>query len=62
MLPSGVTVIALGRGSGDAEAVAAADDWRWVARPSGEGYRVTDRLTGDARDCSRLEEVLSSPA
>ena len=59
---AGVTVVALPSEGADADALAAADGWRWVARARSGGYTVTDRLTGDARELARIEEVLRSPA
>lgn len=59
---AGMTVVALASEGDDADALAAADGWRWVARPVAGGFAVTDRLTGEARDYGRLEEVSSSPA
>ena len=47
----------------DAEALAAADGWRWVARPAAGGYAVLDRVDrGVALASARLEEALSSRA
>ena len=57
---SGLPVIALADLGADAEAVAAADGWRWVARPSAAGYIVLDRLTGESREHARLEEAVAS--
>ncbi len=57
---SGVPVIALADLGADAEAVAAADGWRWVARPSAAGYTVLDRVTGESREHARLEEAVAS--
>jgi len=54
---AGLTVVALPEGSADADALAAADGWRWVARRAGGGYAVTDRATGLTRDCTRLEDI-----
>ncbi len=54
---AGVAVVALSDGSPDAGALADAEGWRWVARRSGAGWAVTDRVTGAERECSRLEDV-----
>lgn len=54
---AGMTVVALPEGSRDADALAAADGWRYVARRDGEGFAVTDRATGTTRACARLEDV-----
>ncbi len=43
---AGMPVIALGDAVADPEALAAADGWRWVARPVAAGYTVLDRATG----------------
>ena len=60
---AGLTVVALAGDAVDPEALAAAEGWRWVARPAdGGGFRVLDRLTGDAADHPRLAEVTRSPA
>ncbi len=60
---AGLTVIALPSGSDDAEALAAADGWRWVARAAeGGGFAVLDRATGRRSDHLRLDEVTRSPA
>ena len=58
---AGVPVVALPADSPDAEALAAADGWRWVARPAPDGFTVFDRTAGTSRRLARLEEVLSSP-
>lgn len=60
---AGLTVVALPAGARDAEGLAAADNWRWVARgaPRG-GFTVLDRLTGRSSEHERLAEVLRSPA
>ena len=58
---AGVPVVALPADAPDAEALAAADGWRWVARPGPGGFAVLDRAAGTSRDVARLEEVLSSP-
>lgn len=57
---AGVPVIALGDAGGDPEALAAADGWRWVARPSAGGYIVLDRATGESRTHARLREAVAS--
>ena len=57
---AGVPVIALPDAGVDAEALAAADGWRWVARPSPEGYTVLDRVTGESRAHGRLSEAVSA--
>ena len=54
---AGLPVVALPAGSADADALAAADGWRWVARRDGDGFSVTDRATGATRACARLEDV-----
>ena len=54
---AGVAVVALSEGSPDADALADAEGWRWVARRAGTGYAVTDRATGAVRECARLEDV-----
>jgi len=59
---AGLTVIALTSDDPDADALAAADGWRWVARPSGDGFSVLDRTTGRVDDHARLDEVTRSPA
>jgi hypothetical protein len=47
---------------GRAEDLAAADGWRFVARPAAGGYAVLDRVTGERRSgVARLEEALPSP-
>lgn len=51
---AGLTVIAA---AGDADALAAAEGWRWVARRAPEGFVVADRAAGGTRTCARLEEV-----
>lgn len=56
----GVAVIALADMGADPEALAASDGWRWVARPSAEGYTVLDRATGESRVHARLEEAVAS--
>jgi ATP phosphoribosyltransferase regulatory subunit len=58
---AGLTVIALSDDPEEAEALAAADGWRWVARRAAGGYSVTDRATGSTRECSRLEDVAAWP-
>ena len=58
---AGVPVVALAADAPDAEALAAADGWRWVARPAPGGYTVVDRVAGTSRELARLEEVLPSP-
>ena len=57
---AGFAVVALPDAGLDAEALAAADGWRWVARPVAEGYAVLDRATGESRVHARLEEAVSS--
>jgi hypothetical protein len=54
-------VVALAASAPDAEALAAADGWRWVARRAPEGYTVLDRVAGTSRTLARLEEVLTAP-
>ncbi len=44
----------------DPEALAAADGWRWVARPSAEGYSVLDRATGETAAHARLEDAVAT--
>lgn len=56
---AGLPVVALAEGTADADALAAADGWRWVARRAGDGYSVTDRATGVTRSCARLEDVVA---
>ncbi len=57
---AGLTVIAADT---DPEGLAAADGWRWVARPNdGGGFSVLDRATGETSDRARLDEVAPSPA
>lgn len=56
---AGLPVVALPDDSGDAEALAAADGWRFVARRSDDGFTVTDRTTGTTRRTARLEDVAS---
>ena len=56
---AGVAVVALPADSGDAEALAAADGWRWIARRVPAGYAVLDRTSGGTRECVRLEDVAS---
>jgi ATP phosphoribosyltransferase regulatory subunit len=60
---AGIAVVALAAADDDrAEELAAADGWRFVARPGGDGYAVLDRLTGERRSgVARLEEALPSP-
>jgi ATP phosphoribosyltransferase regulatory subunit len=60
---AGIAVVALAAADDDrAEELAAADGWRFVARPGGDGYAVLDRLTGERRSgVGRLEEALPSP-
>ena len=58
---AGVPVVALAASAPDAEALAAADGWRWVARRAPEGYTVLDRVAGTSRTLARLEEVLTAP-
>lgn len=59
---AGMTIVALPSDAADPEALAAADGWRWVARPDGEGgFDVLDRATGATTARARLEEVASSP-
>lgn len=57
---SGLPVIALPDAGVDAEGLAAADGWRWVARPSAAGFTVLDRATGESRDHARLSEAVAS--
>ncbi len=60
---AGLTVVAVAADAGDPEGLAAADGWRWVARPGrGGGYRVLDRLTGASADHADLAEVARSTA
>jgi ATP phosphoribosyltransferase regulatory subunit len=58
---AGIAVVALRDDVLDPEALAAADGWRWVARPGAGGYSVSDRLSGRMRECTRLEDVISWP-
>ncbi|MEQ8839748.1 MAG: ATP phosphoribosyltransferase regulatory subunit [Acidimicrobiales bacterium] len=55
---AGVTVIALGADDGDrADALAAAEGWRYVARPEyGGTLAVSDRAWGEKRICADLRE------
>ena len=59
---AGLPVVALAADDPDPEALAAADAWRYVARPDDGGYAVLDRLTGERLVCGRLEEELPSRA
>jgi ATP phosphoribosyltransferase regulatory subunit len=54
---AGLPVVALAEGSADADALAAADGWRYVARRADDGFSVTDRATGVTRSCASLEDV-----
>jgi hypothetical protein len=57
---AGLPVVALAADDPDPEGLAAADAWRYVARPRDGGYAVLDRLTGERLLCGRLEEELPS--
>jgi ATP phosphoribosyltransferase regulatory subunit len=60
---AGLAVVALPAGDGDrAEALAAADGWRFVARRGDDGYALHDRRTGKRWSSARIEEGLPSPA
>jgi ATP phosphoribosyltransferase regulatory subunit len=60
---AGLTVVALAGDATDPEGLAAAEGWRWVARPGPDGgYRVHDRLTGGSADHADLAEVAPSTA
>ena len=56
---AGLTVVALDGDDAEADALAQADGWRWVARRAGAGWSVTDRASGDVRETARLEDVAS---
>lgn len=58
---AGITVIGLAAADADgAEALAAADGWRYVALPVAEGgLSVLDRRSGERRECGTLEEVVA---
>jgi hypothetical protein len=53
-------VVALPSHDATAEALAAAEDWRWVAERSADGFAVRDLASGDRFDCAELAEALSS--
>lgn len=57
----GFDVVSLPDGA-DGEALAAADGWRWVARPTGDRIEVRDRTAGTSVECTDIMEVLRSPA
>ncbi len=59
---AGIPVVALPRGSEEAEALAAAERWRFVARPDGAGYAVHDVARDERFTCQRLAEGLASRA
>lgn len=59
---AGLAVVALpAADDADAEALAAADGWRFVARRCGDGFAVLDRSTGERRSAAALQEALPSP-
>lgn len=55
---SGLPVVALASGDDRADALAAFEDWRFVARRDGDAYRVRDRAADEDVVCARLEEEL----
>lgn len=57
---AGVPVVAVAGAGDDPEALAAADGWRWVARPSAEGYYVLDRATGETAAHARLQDAVAT--
>ena len=58
-----MAVVALPAADDDqAEALAAADGWRFVARRGDDGYALLDRATGERWSGARIEEGLPSPA
>ena len=57
---AGVPVVAVAGAGDDPEALAAADGWRWVARPSAEGYSVLDRATGETAAHARLQDAVAT--
>jgi ATP phosphoribosyltransferase regulatory subunit len=57
---AGLPVVAVDAGEPDAEGLAAADGWRYVARPAAGGYEVHDRATGERLSLARPEEALPS--
>lgn len=59
---AGYAVVALPAGSEAAEALAAAERWRFVARPENDGYAVHDVARGERFSCARLVEGLRSRA
>lgn len=59
---AGVSTIAVGPDEDAALALAAADGWRYVAAPAGDGFTVLDRASGERRTCARIAEVVPSPA
>ena len=59
---AGHTVVALEASGDGAEALAAADGWRFVAHRKGRGYEVVDIESGQRIACATLAEGLPSPA
>ena len=57
---AGLPAVALAADDPDPEGLAAADGWRYVARPAEGGYAVLDRRTGERLVCERPEEELPS--
>jgi ATP phosphoribosyltransferase regulatory subunit len=57
---AGLPVVALAADDPDPEGLAAADGWRYVARPGDGGHAVLDRLTGERLVVARPEEELPS--
>jgi ATP phosphoribosyltransferase regulatory subunit len=57
---AGIPVIALSASDTRAERLAAAEGWRFVARPDGDGLRVLDRVDGSTFASRRPWEDLSS--
>lgn len=56
----GIPVVALAAADTRADALAAAEGWRFVARRSGAGVAISDRLTGDRIESTTPLEDLSS--
>jgi len=59
---AGIPVVALPSGSEEAEGLAAAERWRFVARADGAGYAVHDVARDERFTCRRLAEGLASRA
>jgi ATP phosphoribosyltransferase regulatory subunit len=57
---AGIPVIALTGSDSRADALAAAEGWRFVARPEAAGIRIADRATGTELVSTRALEDLSS--